>query len=256
MRIESIFSKKNAISTAEENFSDTQNPNFIVDRDEIIKLLSNFQEQQIICNINPIQSKIKVAKVTCQLLEIQEENNLLFISPFDINQNNQANNKISAFKVSALFNNVSLAFILSGMKPDNSQNIQYFQAPIPKKIYYPQRREAIRICTRHENISFMASEADFKAEVFDLSSSGVAVLSSSLQRVLNKGDLLESCQINLPTGDIINFDLIVCFAAFRDKAADNFKLGGFFKNMSSRHQKKLDHYIATLERTAIRNQKN
>jgi len=248
------------IATAEEKISNTQHPNFIVGREEIIKLLSDFQEQQIICNINPVQSKTKVARVTCQLLEIQEENNLLLISPFDINHNNLASNKISAFKVSSFYNHVFVAFILSDIKPDSSQNIQYFQAPIPKKIYYPQRREAIRVCTGHENISFIASEiaskTAIKGQVFDLSSSGVAVIISSLQQVLDKGYLLKSCQINLPTGDIIDFDLIVCFAKSYDKSADKFKLGGFFKNMSSRHQKKLDHYIATLERTAIRNQKN
>ncbi len=240
---------------------DTENPNFIIDREEIIKLLSDFQEQQIICNIDPVQSKTKVAKVTCQLLEIQEQNNLLLISPFDINYNNQqASNKISAFKVSSFFNHVFVAFILSGIKPDNSQEIRYFQAPIPKKIYYPQRREAIRVSTCHENISFMGSESASKmnitGEVFDLSSSGIAIINPLRQQMLDEGDLVTSCQINLPTGNIINFDLVVCFEKLHDKSANKVKLGGFFKNISSRHQKQLDHYIATLERTAIRNQKN
>ena len=227
------------------------NPNFITDSAKIVTLLKDIEQQTPLCTISFHGTD---EQFTTTILEVQENKGIILIDDLSPRHVNECIKKIHSLKVSALCNNIHLAFKLSGITAGNAGGIAYYKATFPKRIFYPQRRATHRIFTQTSAIAFQSTTSkslSIGGILANISHGGIGVIVPDHRVRLKVSEMLTNCRINLPDNSTVCFDLSIRFAkSIRSNTKINF--GGYFKNISARDQNKLEHFIALLERENIR----
>ncbi|MGR9116835.1 MAG: PilZ domain-containing protein, partial [Gammaproteobacteria bacterium] len=91
-------------------------------------------------------------------------------------------------------------------------------------------------------------------EVIDLSRTGLSVNIIDLPVSFERGDIIYNCRIILPDEFTISFDLAV--RSTKTLRQRKTQIGGYFISMPPKSKKKLEYYVAFLERASIRKQRN
>ena len=233
-----------------------ENPNFITNPDKITKLLQDIEEASPLCTIN-IDGKTE--EFSSSILEVNLEKKQLIIDELHPENGNHYLTKDHKLKLTTIHNGIRLAFQLTNIKPGSSQGIAYYKVNIPSRIYYPQRRSSPRIQINLLNIPFSGTSnnthASISGYIFDLSRGGVGIISQNNRARVKRGDIIQNCQIQLDESRI-KFDLTARFIKPVSSGTEKTQIGGYFINLPPKDQKKLEYFVASLEREEIRKRKD
>ena len=250
-----LFKKKEAPTTSDTYDPEpASNPNFLTNPDKINNILKEIEQASPLCTIN-IEGVTE--EFSSSILDIQLDNNLIILDElFPKHGNNLLINK--KIKLSTIHNGIRLALMLSDVISGSSRGIAYYKSAIPNRIYYPQRRSIPRIQLTILNIPFSGisnrTKSSLGGHVFDLSRGGLGIVIPNNRARIQRGDSIKNCRITLDDHSI-SFDLAIRFVKTTNQETGKTQIGGYFENLSSKGQNKLEHFVATLEREEIRKRK-
>ncbi|MFA5985033.1 MAG: flagellar regulator YcgR PilZN domain-containing protein [Methylococcaceae bacterium] len=255
-----FFSKNlNEIATDEngsEELDFPQNPNFVTQEGKIANLIRQLVKTPHRCSTT-LEDADEIFVTT--IIDLQHNPELIIFEALNSAQGNNLILKNRRVKLTTYLNNIPLTFELNDIAVGKAHDNVIFKAPLPQKMYYPQRRHSPRIAVPGANIGFSGTCYDsgltIGGFVADLSREGLAITFIDDRHILHRGDRLENCQIELPDGRI-NFAISVRFLKRQYPSKNKKQFGGIFENLDGQNQKKLERYICTLEREQIRNQRN
>lgn len=234
-----------------------RHPNFITDKRQIRSVLIQLEAEG---ELLEIALPGLPGKFSSSLLDICSDTGRVILEelvpePYDRNEH-----PLDTFKVCAMFQGTTVAFDLTGIKVGTFQGHKCFNAAIPQKVYYPQRRHLRRYPIGQDNpLIFQALYGDandvlvpMHGSLVDISEGGVAALLANNGTRICKGELLKHCRLPLPDGEEIRFDLQLLFVKPRRNDNDRLQIGGRFVGMGSECQRKLNRLLTVLERESLR----
>jgi len=256
--IRRIFGKKNIdpeLSTPIDNTPEPENPSFVSDPGKIVRLL-----QELL--INPPRCTVTVANSDSLFLTevLDIDPGFISFSPLEPTFGNQLLAEQRTLKLSTSLNGIPLTFSLQEISVDKSTNPVCLKAPLPEKIYYPQRRLTKRMATHSTVIEFRGTSRDsgitIQGYVTDISRGGLSVAYNSSRGNIIRSDHLSQCIVRLSDNQSITFELTV--SSSKKPLLGNSKrhLGGQFENLPPQEEKKLDRYLSTLERQQLRKRRD
>ena len=236
--------------------SQPNNPRFITEHDKIVKLIKAISASSQLCPVTINGSK-KIFSTS--LIDFQPEQGYLILDEISPIEGNSILQIVKTLKLSAVAYGLPLSFKLDIISHGLKRGIPYYKADLPNRIYYPQRRKAPRIFIRGSStIHFLAQPKKtgmpITGEVFDLSRGGLCINLADIEVNFERGDIIKNCRITLPDKYAVTFDLAVRSA--KPLREHKTQVGGYFLNMPPKSKRKLDYYVALLERESIRKQKN
>ena len=250
------FFKKKEEPTASDAYDPklATNPNFLTDPDQIISLLKDIEQASPLCNIH-IEGITE--EFGSSILDVQLDNKQIILDElFPKYGNNLITDK--KIKLSTTHNGIRLALMLSDITSESSRGIAYYKSDIPSRIYYPQRRTTPRIQLNALNIQFSGisdrTKSSVGGHIFDLSRGGIGIAIPNNRARIQRGDSIINCRITLDDHSII-FNLTIRFVKTTNQETGKTQIGGYFENLASKDQNKLEHFVATLEREEIRKRK-
>lgn len=256
--LKKIFNKADDSVTPESEQYEPEassNPNFLTDPGKIQRLLKDIEEASPLCTIN-VEGITE--EFSSSILDVQLDNQQIILDELIPKHGNDLLSENYKIKLSTIFNGIRLAFKLNIIASDSSKGIAYYKAKIPNRIYYPQRRTAPRISISSQNISFSGvanrTKTSMGGYVFDVSRGGIGIYSQVRPRA-QRGDIIKDCKISLEE-QVITFDLRIRFIKTISEGSGKTQVGGYFENISSKSQNKIEHFVASLEREEIRKRKN
>ena len=232
------------------------NPNFVTRPDKIFKIIGEIGSSPHLCMVSFKGSR---KTFSTSILEFHPDKDYLILDELRPVRGNAILRNKRSLKLSTFLDGVNLAFKLDICECIDKLGTPNFKAALPNRIYYPQRRTAPRIFIHSTALKF---HKQFDPEgitltgtVFDLSRNGACINFSDTHGLnIERGNVLKDCRIILPGEFFISFDLSVRFT--RMHHLNKNRIGGYFTELSPQNQKKLDGFIAKLEREVIRNQRN
>ena len=253
--IKDFFKKKEAPSSSDTyDPKHATNPNFLTDPDQIISLLKDIEQASPLCNIH-IEGITE--EFGSSILDVQFDNKQIILDElFPKYGNNLITDK--KIKLSTIHNGIRLTLMLSDITSGSSRGIVYYKSAIPNRIYYPQRRTTPRIQLSALNIQFSGvsdrTKSSVGGHIFDLSRRGIGIAIPNNRARIQLSDAIKNCRITLDDHSI-NFDLTIRFVKTTNQKTGKTQIGGYFDNLTSKSQNKLEHFVATLEREEIRKRK-
>ncbi|MGR9073383.1 MAG: flagellar brake protein [Gammaproteobacteria bacterium] len=235
----------------EPDFPD--NPNFVEEKGKVVRLLKDVASEISLCTI---EIEDFDGKYTSSILDAQEEKNAFVLdelTPYDGNKYLLFKDK---FKLSTRLRGIPLSFYAESIESGVSNEIAYYKVKLPDKIYYPQRRMAPRVTFDALQIAFHGisskNQITVAGHVLDISRGGIGIRLSDNRARAQRGEKLINCSIRLPGNFEVNFDLEIRSIKTTTGSNSIVKIGGYFKNLSSKTEKKLGHFLTSLEREEIR----
>ncbi len=254
--IRKIFNKKKpllepSVATDEHESAELANPSFVTDHHKIIALLEQLIVEPPRCTVSLTDSD---SLYLTEILDI--DHHFIRFSPLSPGDGNQLVISQGTLKLSTALSGIPLTFNLHDISVDQVANPPCFKAPIPEKLYYPQRRLSKRMNTNSSVIEFKGVSRDTGAivqgYVTDISRGGLSVIYNSARSNIMRSDRLNSCTVLLPENQTITFELTVSANKKPMLGSAKRHLGGQFENLSPQDEKKLDRYMSTLERQQLR----
>ncbi|WP_446809881.1 flagellar brake protein [Methylomonas sp. 2BW1-5-20] len=161
-------------------------------------------------------------------------------------------------KLSTFHKGIHLSFNLTDIEVGHSRGINYYKAPLPERVFYPQRRRTPRLEISSIDIPFSGvvqrTGISVGGSLFDLSRGGAGITVPVNRARVQRGDTIKNCQITFEDY-VMDFDLSVRFVKPVSAASAKVQIGGLFENLSAKSQSKLSYFITSLERVEIRKQK-
>ena len=251
-KLKNFFKKKQKPGTYDSD--PATNPNFLTDPDKIISLLQDIEHASPLCNIN-IEGITE--EFGSSILDVQINNKQIILDELSPKHGNELliDKKI---KLSTIHNGIRLALMLSDIKIGSSHGIAYYKSAIPNRIYYPQRRTIPRMQLDAVDTLFSGvsnrTNSSVVGRVFDLSINGIGIVIPNNRTRIQRGDLIKNCRITLDN-HAINFDLATRFVKTINQESGKTQIGGYFENITSTDQNKLEYFVVTLDREEIRKRK-
>jgi len=231
------------------------NPNFLTDPKKIDNLLQAIEKDSPLCTII---FKDKTEEFSSSILDFQIASKQIVIDELIPKHGNEYISEANNVKISTTHNGIRLAFQLENIKTGSSRGIAFYKADRPNRIYYPQRRSSPRIQLTSLNVTFSGTSERTKSSIggnlYDLSRTGVGIIVQNNRARIQRGDLIKNCRIKLESSTL-TFDLAARFIK-TSPGTEKTQIGGYFDNISSKHQKTLERFVATLEREEIRKRKD
>lgn len=257
-KLKQIFTQSKEIKNEESEFEDAKtstNPNFLTDPKKINIILQDIEKDSPLCSIS---FKDKNEEFSSSILDIKLENKKIIIDELLPKHGNDYIDQENTLKLSTIHNGIRLAFQLNNIETGSSRGINFYKADLPDRIYYPQRRSSPRIQLSLLRIPFSGTsgrtDASIGGNLYDLSRGGIGISVQNNRARIKRGDLIRNCRITLDNS-VLTFDLTARFIK-TSSDTDKTQIGGYFDNLSPKHQKKLEHFVATLEREEIRKRKD
>lgn len=258
-KIKSIFSKTASIVSEEDaeddELSPIENPNFLTNRDQIVKLLCEIEANSPLCKIQIDGSD---EEYSSSILGIKDDKNLIILDELIPKEGNALLLQKKALKLLTYHKGIYLSFNLSHLDVGYSHGITYYKAPLPRRVYYPQRRKSPRIEISSIDIAFKGiaqrTGLSVVGYVFDLSRDGAGIDMPANRARVQRGDKIKNCQISFEDY-VMDFDFNVRFVKPLAAGSSKVQMGGYFENLSGKSQSKLSYFITSLERVEIRKQK-
>lgn len=255
-----LFSRHAAADTADPDgpHFDANNPNFISEPGKIVTLLNQLVEAMPLCAIN-FEHIDEV--FSSSVLEVNARSGYVILDEIVPAHGNHYALDQRQLKVTAQLKGVPISFKLHPLDARSAQGIAYYQAPLPTRLYYPQRRQAPRIPIDPGLalvVHGVLGEANVPVvgSVFDLSRGGLNMILPDQRGRLQRGDRIRRCHLALPEGTDLQFELTVRFSKPSPQTPRKRQVGAYFEQLSPAQQKKLDQFLVALEREEIRKRKD
>ena len=252
-----IIQNKTAVISSEAQSNLPKNPHHVTETSLIAKIL-----REIAADINLCTIEIEAfnEKFTSTILQVKQEQGLFVLdelTPFHGNDFLIAKN---GFKLTTRLRGMHVTFEAENIDQGILNNIAFYNVDLPKKVYYPQRRVAPRLPFVSLKIPFHAvsekNDRTITGEVCDISRGGIGITLADNRARVQRGEILTNCRIKLPNSLEVNFDLTVRSVKPNVRNRPKIQIGGHFSSLPSKISKKLDYFLASLEREEIRNRKN
>jgi len=223
------------------------NPNFITEPRKIIDMMRSMLGTPLICSIpSTLDEDVYISKI----IELQVNKNLFFIKPLLPDFGNKELQKHKQLQLSTHLNGIHMSINLKKVTAHTLHNSLYYTAPIPERIFYPQRRKHTRFNTLEHNVTFYGiserTGATVCGSVVNLSRRGCALITNNASARARVGETLSDCQLNIGHHTRIYFELTIRHInTYNDTLVI---LGGKFpKTGSMQEQIALDEFLADLE---------
>ena len=240
---------------SEDTSSQPDNPNFITEQGRIQKLIGTIEASSQLCTVT-IKGSKKIFSTS--IIDFQPEQDCLILDELSPIEGNSLLQAVKVLKLSAYVNGIHLSFKLHVFAHGLKKGFPYYKTVLPTRIYYPQRRKVPRVFIESHTTYFHAQPHKtgnpLIGDVVDLSRGGLCINLTGISVNYERGDILENCWLTLPDGYRLNFDLAV--RSVKTLREHNIQVGGHFLNMQPKSKKKLEYFVALLERESIRKQKN
>jgi len=255
--IKKIFAKKAAPEDT-DSIAENHNPNFVTDPAKVMHLLSAIEAETAFCTI---ELKNSDETYTSHIIEVQVAKQQIFLDELVPASGNVLLKQCKELKLTTFLNNIHLSIVITDISPDESLDNHYFKAPLPKRIYYPQRRTSPRIAISAYNLTFQgtSNRTNFTVGgiVCDISRTGIGLIINSSNSRLIRGDLLKNCILTLPNDISIHFELLIRSSKPYSNSRTKLLIGGHFDRLkSTKEQNQLEQFFALAERSQIRQQKD
>lgn len=232
-----------------------ENPNFITDPEKIAKLLGEIENSSPLCGI---QVKGSTEDFSSSILGVKLDKNVVILDELMPKYGNDHLLRSRSLKLSTFHKGIHLSFNLENIDVGHSRGISYYKAPLPERVFYPQRRRTPRLEISSIDIPFSGvvqrSGISVGGCLFDLSRGGAGVTVPVNRARVQRGDIIKNCQITFEDY-VMDFDFSVRFVKPVSASSTKVQIGGFFESLSSKSQSKLSYFITSLERVEIRKQK-
>lgn len=232
-----------------------ENPNFITDPDKIARLLGEIENSSPLCSI---QIEGFAEDFSSSILSVKLDKNSIILDELMPKHGNDLLLRSRALKLSTFHKGIHLSFNLANIEIGHSRGINYYKAPLPDRVFYPQRRRSPRLEISAIDIPFSGvvqrTGISIGGYLFDLSRGGASVSVPVNRARVQRGDVIKNCQINFDDY-VMDFDFAVRFVKPVSATSPKVQIGGFFEGLSARSQSKLSYFITSLERVEIRKQK-
>lgn len=256
-KFKSLFGKEAKEHDTEENddFGRLENPNFITEPEKIASLLLEIEQSSPLCTV---QIDGAAQEYASSILGIKKDKNLVILDELVPAEGNAYLQHQKALKLSTYHRGINLSFNLSQIELGHSHGISYYRAPLPSRVYYPQRRSSPRIEISTIDVAFSGvserTGLSVSGYLFDLSRGGAGIDIPVNRARIQRGDTIKNCQITIDD-HIMDFEFMVRFVKPLAGSSSKVQIGGLFEKLSSKSQTKLSHFITSLERIQIRKQK-
>lgn len=257
-KLKHLFSKQPPAEPAvddDEDFVGFENPNFITEPDKIAKLLSEIEHGSPLCSV---QVHPPGEDFSSSILGVKQDKRIIILDELMPKQGNDLLLLNRSLKLSTFHKGIHLSFNLSGIEVGHSRGINYYKAPFPERVFYPQRRRTPRLEISSIDIPFSGvvqrTSSTIGGSLFDLSRGGAGVYVPVNRARVQRGDTIKNCQMTIEDYTM-DFDLSVRFVKPVSPASTKVQIGGLFENLSAKSLSRLSYFITSLERVEIRKQK-
>jgi c-di-GMP-binding flagellar brake protein YcgR len=190
------------------------------------------------------------------LLGIDEKSNLMVLdygSKEDLNQRILNAGKIA---FDADYNGIKVSFTGAGLKKITHKGETAFSMPIPKSLYWMQRREYFRVKSPLSKPSYcqlnIAGRKPVNLKLYDISLTGFAMLnvSKEVSDLLVPGSSLEHCKLILAdVGEcVISFEICAKYIINPDKLQKIQKIGCRFTKITRPVEEIVQRYMQQIQR--------
>lgn len=256
-KLKNLFIKTRELETAEDpdELKRVDNPNFITERGKIISLLADIETNSPLCTIQIENSNDEYSS---SIIGLKPDKNLIILDELVPREGNSILQNARSLKLSTFHKGIHLAFNLFNIESGYSKGILYYKAPLPDRIFYPQRRRLHRVEINSIDIAFNGiserTGISVNGYLFDLSRSGAGINLPNNRARIQRGDIIKNCQITFDDY-VMDFDFSVRFVKQAAVASSKVQIGGLFEKLSNKSRTKLSYFVAALEREEIRKQK-
>ncbi|QSB00581.1 flagellar brake protein [Methylomonas sp. EFPC1] len=255
-KLKHLFSKPLPTEPAHDDDDELlsfENPNFITDSDKIAKLLGEIENSSPLCTV-----QVEGEDFSSSILAVKLDKKVIILDELMPKHGNDFLLLNRSLKLSTFHKGIHLSFNLAGIEVGHSRGINYYKAPFPDRVFYPQRRRTPRLEISSIDIPFSGvvqrTGISVGGSLFDLSRGGAGITVPVNRARVQRGDIVKNCQITFEDY-VMDFDLSVRFVKPVSAASAKVQIGGLFENLSAKSQSKLSYFITSLERVEIRKQK-
>ncbi|MDX8130218.1 flagellar brake protein [Methylomonas sp. BW4-1] len=255
-KLKHLFSKPLPTEPAHDDDDELlsfENPNFITDSDKIAKLLGEIENSSPLCTV-----QVEGEDFSSSILAVKLDKKVIILDELMPKHGNDFLLLNRSLKLSTFHKGIHLSFNLAGIEVGHSRGINYYKAPFPDRVFYPQRRRTPRLEISSIDIPFSGvvqrTGISVGGSLFDLSRGGAGITVPVNRARVQRGDTVKNCQITFEDY-VMDFDLSVRFVKPVSAASAKVQIGGLFENLSAKSQSKLSYFITSLERVEIRKQK-
>lgn len=244
-----VFKKQNT----KNDLNRSGNPNFLIEPNKINKVLREIEATFLLCTVQIDGSKRSYGT---SILKIESATNTIVLDELIPKEGNVLLQAKKALKLSTFHQGLHLAFNLSHIESGIENGVTYYKAPLPERIFYPQRRKSPRVKVSLMDLSFSGIAQGgtlVRGHVSDLSQEGAGINVNFPMHTdpIQRGDKLKKCQIVFDNFTM-SFDFLVYLVKPLATGPYKVQIGGSFENISSKNQSKLEDFIASVELSEIR----
>lgn len=193
------------------------------------------------------------------LFEVNEKNNTVTV---DCSANEELNRQIErAGKISFRtdYHGIEVSFVGSALKKTTHKGVPAFSMPLPKTIFWRERREYYRVKTPVTSPNFcqinFEDREHAQLKIHDISLSGVGLLcdSSSVSEILTVGAVVENARLGLfGVGEgLISFEVRYQMITNPEKAHKIHKLGCKFLGLTNAVEDVIQRYMQKIQRDEL-----
>ena len=225
---------------------------YVTDRGRIVKLLEDLCRRHVLLGVRiPEIEQVFISS----LLGVGKEGGVFILDELNPVHGNDIAAAAARFEVEAMLGGVMLSFDVSRFRAEKKDGVALYRAPLPKEIYYPQRRADYRAPTS-VNIPITGQierlDARLQGALANLSNGGLA-LHTRQEPPPRVGDILRRCILTLPEGESVHADLEVCYVA-NSRGNRRVLVGCRFLDMEKHEQKRIAQFLFSLQREKLRKQ--
>ncbi len=188
------------------------------------------------------------------LLDIHPEQGYLLLDELTPAEGHQLLTAQSKLTATIRLRGVDMRFTSTVQEIGGQAGIAFYRVVFPQRLYYRQRRSNYRVkLGMGLLIPFNIARADGKPYEGRLDDISLGGLGAELKQhtPFDRGDLLPTCAIQLPSGDKIDCEIEVRYIS-KDEQHNKFHLGARFVKLDRTHKHTLQRFVAEAERELLR----
>ncbi|MDP3875695.1 MAG: flagellar brake protein [Methylobacter sp.] len=193
------------------------------------------------------------------LLGVDEKNNTLILDYANKEYLNQHIVKADKIAFDTEYEGIKIAFSGSSIKKISHKGEPAFIMPIPKSLYWMQRREYYRVKSPLSNPSYcqliIEGREPVNLQLYDISLTGFAMLnlSKEISDLLIPGRLLSDCKLILSDKEagLISFEICAKYIINPDKLQKIQKIGCKFVDISRPVEEAIQRNMQQIQRNSL-----
>lgn len=216
---------------------------------QIAGLLKRVRDNRVLLSVRVAGSD---AVFNSLLLDVDVERNFILLDELNPHHGHELACRARQLRVHCHCQGVELSFVCHIEIGQGQRGISFYRAAVPEAVNYLQRRSNFRVRVGQDmNVPVhLPLGMTLAGELIDLSLGGLGA-SLPEQAELSRGQIIDTCSIQLPTGDPLTTELEIRFI-YRDKVRQIVRIGASFRNLDPTRQNLLRRVITQLEREMLR----